>query len=99
MEQPSIRSAHELMTLITHEQSLIVNRLHSGDMEGIHEFIMEHALASRKYLMELVVLMGREQANNTWNRILHYVYDLNDSEDFLMSWSTESNLRPTQRRS
>src|SRR5260370_28648646 len=79
MEQ-DIRSGQELMTLITFEQNLIVNRLHSSDMEGIHEFIMEHATKARKYLMELVVLMGRNQANDVWERILHHVYGLKEDE-------------------
>lgn len=72
--QQDIRSAHELMTLIEHEQSLIVSRLRSDDIEGIHEFVMEHALKSRKYYMELIVLMGKEQARHLIQDILHSVY-------------------------
>lgn len=98
--QQGIRSAQELMTLIEHEQRIIVNRLHSDQIEGIHEFIMEHALKSRKYYMELIVLMGREDATHKWNTILHNVYGLDDEATkslTLMGPSTGlgSNLQPT----
>lgn len=64
----------ELLRTIMEEHRLIENRLATRDVEGIHEFIMEHARAARSAYMELIALQGVEQATRQWNRMLEIVY-------------------------
>lgn len=64
----------ELLRTTMEEDRLIENRLATRNVEGVHEFVMEHARAARDAYMELIALQGVEQANKQWNRMLEIVY-------------------------
>lgn len=66
--------AEELMERIKQEHQLVVKRLHSGKVEGIHEFIMEHSGKAKGYYAELIEVLGKEVAGKYWNEILHEVF-------------------------
>jgi hypothetical protein len=73
-EKKMSKREQELLSIITEEHRLIEHRLATRDVEGIHEFIMEHVRAARSAYMELISLQGVEQASRQWNRMLAIVY-------------------------
>jgi hypothetical protein len=73
-EKKMNKREQELLSIIMEEHRLIEHRLATRDVEGIHEFIMEHARAARSAYVELISLQGIEQASQQWNRMLAIVY-------------------------
>lgn len=72
--EKDMERAEELMAYIEQEHRLVVNRLNSSKVEGIHEFIMEHSGKAKGYYAELIELLGKEVAGKYWNEILHKVF-------------------------